>query len=149
MTGDEKCWLCARITPQDLAKVIHSLPFTLSVQHELLVLSINAVKYAYLKNPTLFCGKTKARIIGGLIYFVVTHYLRMRVYKRELSVIFAKLGWVSDNSLSSCPYSIHLGTIEWSTVLEPDFFERFRMARACALINEQIEMLLKVTEGKK
>jgi len=73
----EKCWLCLRITPKDLAQIIYSLPFSENIKHNILEDSTTLVKKAYIKNPTFFCGKSKHRIIGGLMYIMGLKYQRV------------------------------------------------------------------------
>ena len=72
----DSCWLCFRITPKQIAKAIHKLPFPNVKIHNVLKEAINLVEKSYKKDKIFFCGKSSLRIIGGLMYLLSFKYCK-------------------------------------------------------------------------
>ena len=113
---EEKCWLCLRITPQQLSKAIHLL-FPKDIAHSILMEATECISYAYEQAPERFCGKSAYRIIGGLMYVLAKihghnltmlaiadtlAYLRTTVYDRR-----------DDGSLWGVQVTIRYGVKDW------------------------------------
>ena len=91
----EKCWLCLRITPKDIAKASHIL-FSNNLSHQILKKAMNYVERAYKKDRLMFCAKTKYRIIGSLLYLLSldsNEPKTQRDVSRELKYLSRKEAW--------------------------------------------------------
>jgi len=89
---ENKCWLCLRVTPKEIAKAVHKL-FPKEITHKILEDSITYVERAYAKNPIFFCGKSTYRIIGGLLYLLALKYN----YHVTQETIAEKLSYLRQN----------------------------------------------------
>jgi len=70
MSGDV-CYLCRRITPQDVFTAAHKLIQDKDKAHEMGVQACEVLKKAYSLRPTIFCGIKSSCILGGLFYLLL------------------------------------------------------------------------------
>ena len=113
MTENETCYLCMRITKADVLRTCFKL-WKSGKAREIGNEAAEILKAAYLENRTYFCGKTKGRILGGLLYTLNKKYFP---FDAEEYVTQIELGSV----LNTRPVSIRHGYQDWST----HFFKHF------------------------
>ena len=109
-TVENKCWLCLRITPKEVFNIIKKLDLPKDVSHKIFAECVNYVKRAYEKKPTYFCGKSKKRIIGGLIYIMCLHHHKTRIRKDRITQL--KILWLFDDRKYT-PTVIRKGMNDW------------------------------------
>lgn len=91
---EDTCYLCMRITPQDVFTAAHKLIQDKTKAHEMGAQACENLKRAYAKKPSLFCGRTSLSILGGLFYllslefeeFLTTHTIELKLEITEVSV---------------------------------------------------------------
>lgn len=130
----EKCWLCLRITPKQVARAVRALPFPKDKKHEIFQISIELIEKAYRKSPTFFCGKKAYRIIGGLLYLLSFKYCRnystnypggkpIPVGRIPQLTIAHKLNFLSPKN-AFCSVTIRNGYRDWLKLF-PELKEKF------------------------
>lgn len=75
----DNCFLCLRISPKQVARAIHALPFPKEKRNEALQESLQLIKKAYSAKPYAFCGKTTYGIVSGLLYILSYKYCPRRI----------------------------------------------------------------------
>ena len=70
MSG-EKCYLCMRITPQDVFTAAHKLIQNKERAHEVGAQACELLRKAYKLKPIAFCGLKSGSILGGLFYLLL------------------------------------------------------------------------------
>ena len=126
-----------RITPKQVAKAVHALPFANSKKHDIMQIATKLVEKAYKKNPVFFCGKTAYRIIGGLLYLLSFKYckeyeseyfIRSKRFVKPLGhlpqlVVAQKLIFLSPKK-TFCEVTIRQGYRDWLKLL-PELEEKY------------------------
>jgi hypothetical protein len=88
------CYLCMRITSQDVFTAAHKLIQDKTKAHEMGAQASECLKKAYEKKPSLLCGRTSLSILGGLFYllslefeeFLTTQVIELKLGISEVSV---------------------------------------------------------------
>lgn len=139
--------MCLRITPQEVAKAVHSLPFKNNkvLTHKIVVESFNLVEKAYFESRGFFCGKSKLRIIGGLMYIMALKYSQHideiqrfadqrewykgfvhqhhtgKISQREIVLYLKHLAFSNSTvdwaKVSPCELTVRKGFKDWSKIL--------------------------------
>lgn len=101
MNIEDRKWLYTRVTPKDVAKAVHSMPFTKDKQkiHEVVLEAILCVENVYQENPAFFCGKSKFRILGGLVYILGLKHQKLLCYHYTERQIAKDLGYLFDMNI--------------------------------------------------
>ena len=82
-----KSVISLRIKREDILSALEKLPITEEKRKEILEDCVSAIQKAYGEKPTLFSGKRKVRIVGGLIYLKCReHNCRMTQKKVHPSI---------------------------------------------------------------
>ena len=108
MMKKDICWLCLRITPKQISKAIHELPFPEEKRHDVLKEATSLIEKSYKKDKFFFCGKSPIRIIGGLMYLLSFKYCKERFSKK---LIGKKLNYLSKGTHTEV--TIRKGNKDW------------------------------------
>ena len=81
----DKCFLCLRVLPKQVARAIHALPFPKEKRNEVLQESLQLIKKGYDTKPYAFCGKTTYGIISGLLYILSYKYCPRHINQYDIT----------------------------------------------------------------
>jgi len=70
MSEGDVCYLCLRITREEVLKMAHLIWPDGQTAREIASEASDIIRETYLRNPTLLCGKSSRAIVAGLFYIL-------------------------------------------------------------------------------